>query len=130
MKPAAISDALMVGAGGFVGSILRYAVSGLVHRLMPLATFPFGTLAVNAAGCLVIGVLGGISESRHAVGHDMRLFLFLGLLGGFTTFSSFGYETLALMRDGETARAAANVALHLVTGLGLAWAGYTLAVTR
>lgn len=130
MKPGAIADALWVGAGGFAGSILRYVVSGLVHRLLPFATFPFGTLAVNAAGCLAIGILGGISEGRQAIGHDMRLFLFLGLLGGFTTFSSFGYETLALLRDGESARAAANVALHLVTGLGLAWAGYSLAVTR
>jgi len=130
VRLAAVSDVLLVGAGGFAGSVLRYAVSGLVHRLMPFATFPFGTLAVNALGCLVIGVLGGFSEGRHAIGHDLRLFLFLGLLGGFTTFSSFGYETLALLRDGENARAAANVALQLVTGLGLAWAGYSLAVTR
>jgi len=130
MKVATLIDALWVGAGGFAGSVLRYAVSGLVHRLLPFATFPFGTLAVNAMGCLVIGVLGGISEGRQAIGHDLRLFLFLGLLGGFTTFSSFGYETLALLRDGENLRAAANVALQLAAGLGLAWAGYSLAVTR
>lgn len=121
---------LLVGAGGFVGSIFRYVLSGAVHRLAPMSVFPYGTLAVNGLGCLLIGVLGGLADSRSVMGPGMRLFLLLGMLGGFTTFSTFGYETLALVRDGERLAAGANIALHLVLGLGCAWIGYAVASTR
>lgn len=120
-----IANAFLVGAGGLVGSVLRYALSGVVHRLLP-ATFPYGTLAVNVTGCLAIGLLGGLASSRQVIGPGLRVFLFLGLLGGFTTFSTFGYETMTLVRSAEQLRAAANVALHLVLGLGAVWAGLLL----
>ena len=122
-----LGDLVLVGAGGFGGSVMRYALSGVVHRLVPLSAFPYGTLAVNGLGCLVIGLLVGLSDARNVIGPQMRLFLFLGVLGGFTTFSTFGHETLALLRDGERLAAAGNVVSQLVVGLGCAWAGYALA---
>lgn len=125
-----VVNVLLVGAGGFAGAVLRFGLSGLVHQLTPLSTFPWGTLAVNASGCFAIGLIAGAADARGAVGPDLRLFLMIGLLGGFTTFSTFGYETLAMLRDGEQLRAAANVAGQLAAGLGAAWAGYALAGTR
>lgn len=118
-----------VGLGGFVGSIFRFGVSGFVHRLFPFSTFPYGTLTVNVTGCLIIGLLGGLSESRQVIGPELRLFLFLGVLGGFTTFSTFGYETIQLLRDAEGLRAGANVGLHIALGLLAVWLGYSLART-
>jgi fluoride exporter len=85
-----------------------------------------GTLAVNVLGCLVIGFLGGLAEARQVLTPEGRLFLMLGFLGGFTTFSSFGYETLSLARGGEGTRALVNVALHLVLGLSAVVAGQQL----
>jgi len=123
----ALINAALVGSGGFAGAILRYALGGLVHRAAPMTTFPLGTLAVNLAGCLSIGVLAGMADSRQLLGPEARTFALIGLLGGFTTFSTFGYETLALVRAAEYARASANVCLHLILGLGLVWLGFSLA---
>jgi CrcB protein len=120
------SALLLVGAGGALGSIARYVVGGWVHAALPLSTFPLGTLAVNVSGCLAIGALGGLSDARQLFGPELRVFLFIGVLGGFTTWSSFAYETLALARDAEIARAFANAAAHVVLGLGAAWIGYSL----
>ncbi len=119
---------LWVGAGGFLGAILRYLLGGWVQRLTPAATFPTGTLAVNVLGCLAIGFVAGLVEMRHGLGPGLRLFLLVGLLGGFTTFSSFAWETLDLARSGALAPALANIALQVVLGLAAAWAG--LALTR
>lgn len=124
MKNGVVSQLLLVGFGGFVGSVLRYAVSGLAHRLAPFAAFPYGTLTVNLVGCLVLGLLAGLADSRQLLGADARLFLFLGCLGGFTTFSTFGYETFMLVRDAEPFKAAASVTLHVVGGLLAVWVGY------
>lgn len=124
---AALANAALVGCGGFVGALLRYEVSGLVQRQLPLATFPFGTLAVNLLGCLLIGAVVGLSESRQFFGPEVRTFLLIGLLGGFTTFSTFGYETFALLRDGENLRAATNVGVHVLLGPAAVWLAYTLA---
>ena len=117
---------VLVGAGGFVGSVCRFGVGGLAYRLLPGATLPYGTLIVNVLGCFVIGILGGAGDSRYVIGAELRLLLFMGFLGGFTTFSAFGYETLALVRAEEPLRAVINVALHLVAGLLSVWAGYEL----
>lgn len=119
-------DALLVGAGGFAGSVLRWACSGLVYRAVPAARIPWGTLAVNVLGCLAIGLLAGLVETRQAFGPRARLFLMVGLLGGFTTFSTFGYEANRLIEGGERAGAAAYVALHVVVGLAAVWLGYAL----
>lgn len=120
-------EILIVGTGGALGAVLRYVVSGLVQRLDPWGSFPLGTLAVNVVGSAVLGLLGGLSESRSVLGAGTRLFVFIGVLGGFTTFSTFTYETLALLRSGEAAKAAVNVGASLLLCLFGAWIGYGVA---
>lgn len=117
---------LLVGLGGFVGSILRYLVSGYVQDWTGSASFPFGTLAVNVLGCLIIGSLTQLGEARGLLTPETRALVVIGVLGGFTTFSSFGNETLALARDGENLYALANIAANVLVGLGAVWLGRTL----
>lgn len=116
----------LVGLGGMIGAILRYAMGGLVHQLYE-GRFPLGTLLVNSAGCLAIGFLFTMADDRGVMSAYTRLFVFVGVLGGFTTFSSFGYETMTLWRDGMAARAALNVATNTILGLGAVWLGHVLA---
>ena len=123
-------QAFLVGVGGFLGALCRYALAGVVHRGLPHTTFPVGTLAVNLLGCLLIGYLAGLADSRQLFSPELRLFAFIGLLGGFTTFSTFGYETVALARDAGYVQAAVNVGLHVVVGLTLVWLAYGLATSR
>lgn len=118
---------LLVGAGGFLGSAARYLLSGLAQGLFRTASFPAGTLAVNLSGCLVIGVLSQLAEARGAFGDPGRAFLFAGVLGGFTTFSAFGNETVNLLRDGGATLAALNVAAQVGGGLLCVLAGRALA---
>jgi CrcB protein len=124
-----LESILLVGAGGSLGAIARYLVSRGVDQL-PLAAsgFPFGVLAVNVAGCLIIGLLGGLASSHgmFSAGSGSRVFLFVGILGGFTTFSAFGYDTLMLARDGYVLLALGNVGLQIVLGLGAVWVGFKL----
>ena len=127
---ATIINAAMVGSGGFIGALARYGLSGLVHRQVPFATFPYGTMAVNLLGCCAIGVIAGLAESRQLFGPEFRTFALIGVLGGFTTFSTFGYETFAMLRDAEYLRVAANVGVHVVLGLALVWLGYALTTLR
>ncbi len=114
---------VLVGIGGCLGSVFRYLLSGVVQRSLPMSEFPFGTLVVNVVGCLLIGMLHGLAETKQIIGPELRLFLMIGLLGGFTTFSTFGYETLALIRDAEVFRAMGNVVLQVVVGLTAVWLG-------
>lgn len=109
---------LWVAIGGALGSMARYACSGLAARWIG-AAFPWGTLFVNVAGSLAIGVLAALAThgERPLVGTDARAFLMVGVLGGFTTFSSFSLETLTLARGGQLAAAGANVAVSLVACL-------------
>jgi len=127
---ATLINAAMVGSGGFIGALARYGLSGLVHRQVPFATFPYGTMAVNLMGCCAIGVIAGLAESRQLFGPEFRTFALIGLLGGFTTFSNFGYETFAMLRDAEYLRVAANVGVHVILGLALVWLGYALTTLR
>lgn len=129
MKPRLLG-VLLVGCGGFVGAAVRNLLNAYVSGHPPLAGFPFGTLIVNVSGCLVIGLLAALTETRPVFREELRLFLFLGLLGGFTTFSTFGWESVALLRDGVYLSAFANVALHVVLGTGAVWAGYAAASAR
>jgi CrcB protein len=118
---------LLVGLGGFLGSVLRYGAGGLAQRLAPYgAAFPTGTLVVNALGSLCIGLLGALAESRGLFGPGARLALFIGLLGGFTTFSTFSFETLQLARAGQWLLAGLNVGAQLLLGLGAVWLGWML----
>jgi CrcB protein len=114
---------LLVGLGGFVGSVIRYLSSGWMHEAFPAVSFPIGTLFVNVAGCLVIGILGGLSEIYSVFTPHVRLFVFVGILGGFTTFSTFGNETMALMRDGQFMWAFINVFSSVGAGLFAVWLG-------
>lgn len=107
----------LVGFGGFFGSISRYLAGGLVHKLLDQPYFPYGTLTVNVLGCFVIGVLNGVADTRQLFSPDVRLFLFVGFLGGFTTFSTFGYESYNLLRDGQIGYTASNIVLNVVLGL-------------
>jgi len=116
----------MIGAGGFIGSILRYVVSGLVQRSLGSFEFPFGTLAVNVGGCFILGFLVQLAEGYGLFSSDTRAFLFIGILGGFTTFSTFGNETWNLMRDREMWLAMWNLVAHLILGLGAVWAGRSI----
>ncbi len=127
---ATLINAAMVGSGGFIGALARYGLSGLVHRQVPFATFPYGTMAVNLLGCCASGVIAGLAESRQLFGPEFRTFALIGVLGGFTTFSTFGYETFAMLRDAEYLRVAANVGVHVVLGLALVWLGYALTTLR
>ena len=107
---------LMVGIGGFAGSICRYIISDLSHRLFNDPFFPYGTLTVNVIGCLLIGILGGLSETRQVFTPEIRALILIGFLGGFTTFSTFGYEIFMASRDGQFVGALTSFMLHLKIG--------------
>lgn len=119
---------LVVGLGGFVGAVARYGLSGLAHRVSR-GTFPVGTLAVNVIGCFAIGVLMALVEDRQSLGPSARVFLTIGLLGSFTTFSTLGHETFEYLRVGDLRLALGNVALNLVLGLGAVGLGRMLGGT-
>lgn len=118
---------MLIGIGGFIGSVLRYLVSGWVQNLSNSFSFPFGTLAVNLLGCFLIGFLSYFAEERGAFTTEARLLIFVGFLGGFTTFSTFGNETVNLFRDSENSWAFLNMAAHVVFGITLVWIGRSVA---
>ena len=118
---------LFVGVGSFIGGVLRYLLSTWIHRILDNPWFPYGTLTVNVLGCLVIGFLAGLAETRSVFTSGARLFLFVGILGGFTTYSSFAIETFSLARDTQSLAAATNIALQLILGLTGVWTGNVLA---
>jgi len=117
---------LIVGLGGFLGSIGRFLLSSLIVEMTAPNRFPLSTFAVNILGCLVIGLLAGLAERQPAFGPDARLFLFTGLLGGFTTFSAFGLETTDLIRRGELGFAALYSGGSVALGITAIWLGFKL----
>ena len=118
---------IAVGIGGALGSIARHAVNHWTHTHWLSTRFPVGTVLVNVAGCLIIGLLAGwLAVGRIALPFQWREFVFVGLLGGFTTFSTFGLDTLVLARAHSMGSAALNVGLHVGVGLGAVWLGYRL----
>ena len=121
-----MATVVLVWVGGFLGSIIRYLISRRAQDLLGNPWFPYGTLAVNVIGCIIIGILAGVVDSRGTFSPETRALLFIGFLGGFTTLSAFGYETFGLARDGKFLGASANVALQLSLGLGAVWLGYKL----
>ena len=118
-----MTNILLVGLGGFIGSVARYKLGGWVLHLTVQQKFPFSTFAVNVAGCLIAGVLAGLIEKHELFSAEARLFLFTGLLGGFTTFSAFGLETMALLRRGEPWVAAAYIGASVLLGVVAVWLG-------
>ena len=118
-----INKLLIVGVGGFIGAILRYGLSGFAQKLSGSIDFPYGTLAVNLLGCILIGMLSRMGEMRGLLAPETRLFLFIGILGSFTTFSTFGNETINLMNDRRFFLGLMNVGFHIVFGLAAVMLG-------
>lgn len=116
-------DTILVTLGGGAGALLRMRLGGLVERFYGFGAFPFGTLCVNLLGCLLMGVLAAVLEKTHAFGAELRVLLITGLLGGFTTFSAFGFETIYAFRRGATLVAVTNVLVSVLGGLLLVWVG-------
>ena len=114
---------LYVGLGGFIGASLRYATGLFVGRFATEAQFPYGTFVVNMLGCLLIGFLAGFTDSRELLNDASRAFIFTGMLGAFTTFSTFSYETMGLLQNGQTSPALTNLGLQIILGLLAVWVG-------
>jgi CrcB protein len=113
--------ALIVALGGAIGSVLRYETGALVLRQVGTSPFPWGTFTVNVAGCLIAGLLAGLGEHFGFLTANVRLLLFTGFLGGFTTFSAFGVETIGLVERGDFALAGTYVLLSVACGLAALW---------
>jgi len=109
-------EILTVGIGGFIGSVGRYRLATLILQRWPVEAFPLPTLLVNILGCFVAGLLTGSLEHYPALSPNTRLFLFTGILGGFTTFSAFGLETMHLLRGGQSLLAIVNVISSVIVG--------------
>jgi fluoride exporter len=119
---------LAVAIGGALGSVARHGVNQLLHTRIAMR-FPFGTVAVNIVGCFVIGLLAGLLASdRIHFRFYWREFVFVGMLGGFTTFSTFGLDTFMLSRTHSVGQAAINVVVQVVGGLAAVWIGYQLGI--
>jgi CrcB protein len=116
---------LAVFLGGGLGAVGRYGVQGFVYRIFPLL-FPLGTFLVNVSGSFLIGFLMVASEERFLVNPSVRLFLTIGILGGYTTFSSFSYETIALLRDGQLLYGGLNILGSLICCLAASYGGIIL----
>lgn len=113
---------LLVGAGGAVGCIARFLSQQFISRYYP-SSFPWGTLLVNIVGCFIIGVVYAVSEKGSVMSPEWRILLATGFCGGFTTFSSFAYENVALMRDGELLLTFLYIAASIIVGLAGAYLG-------
>lgn len=115
---------LLIALGGALGAVARYGTGTLLMPAMQRSGFPWATLAVNLAGCFAIGYLNGPLSERWLVHPEYRMAVLVGLLGGYTTFSTFGWETMAMLRDAQWARAAGNILANNVLGIALVLAGY------
>jgi CrcB protein len=120
---------VLVGIGGFVGAILRFVIGAQAQEFSRSVTFPFGTLVVNVVGCLVIGFLSYLVEVRGALTPNIRVLLMSGLIGAFTTFSSFSLETLNLLFGGKILLALTNLAANNLLGLAAVWIGRVIPLT-
>jgi CrcB protein len=116
---------ILIGLAGLAGTLLRYWLAGFVARQYGEA-FPWGTMAVNLIGCFITGAVFYLTEERFLISPAVRTVVLIGLLGGFTTFSSYGLQTFTLLRDGEFGMATLNVAVSNVVGLMMLWVGYVL----
>jgi len=118
---------IYVAIGGAFGSASRYLLGTWAQTISKSIDFPYGTLTVNLIGCFVIGFLSQLAEVRSAFTSQTRILIFIGALGGFTTFSSFGNDTINLLRDGESFNALINISANVIVGLFLVWLGRAVA---
>jgi len=117
---------LAVGSGGFIGATGRYLLSLFAQSKFPDSEFPYGTVIVNMLGCLFIGFLAGLFELKSWAHPEFRLFIFVGILGGFTTFSTFSHETFLLWENGKLLMSFLNMGLQITLGLVFVWIGYEM----
>jgi CrcB protein len=121
-----LTNILLVGLGGFVGASLRY-VSGLfISRFTSQTPFPYETFVVNMLGCLLIGFLAGLADTRDLFSETSRIFVFTGILGAFTTFSTFSHDTIDLFQGGLSSHALINLVVQIFLGLIAVWVGMLL----
>ena len=113
---------LIVGTGGFIGTIARYLSQQVISRYFP-TIFPLGTLTINVIGCFLIGIIYAISDRGNMLTPEWRTFLATGFCGGFTTFSAFSYESLNLMKDGEFLYLALYIGLSVMLGFAATFLG-------
>ncbi len=114
---------IIVGLGGFAGAVLRYALGGIIQSATKSTSFPYSTLAINLLGCFLMGGLSQWVESMGLISQDSHAFLIIGLLGAFTTFSTFSNESFILLRDGKPLLSFLDIELHIILGLGVIWLG-------
>ena len=118
---------ILIGIGGALGSMARHGLNHVIHQRQLSSTFPLGIFTINVVGSVLIGIVGGLVVSgRWSASLDTRTFVLVGLLGGFTTFSSFSFDTLALIRAGHFGQAVLNVAGQVGLSLIGVWAGFRL----
>ena len=111
---------ILIGTGGFIGSVLRYWTSVNAYKIFG-EKFPYGTFIVNVIGCLLIGFIAEISENRFLITPEVRTFLMIGFLGGYTTFSTFGYETFLLLQDKDYITAFSNILFSVILCIASVW---------
>ena len=116
----------LIAVFGAIGTLARYGLQGIV-QVRAATTFPYGTLLVNLSGCFLLGLIGQFTLNRLVISPDWRVAIAVGFFGGYTTFSSFGWETAKMLEDGEWLRATAYVGASMVAGLLLSVAGIRLA---
>ncbi len=116
---------LLIGSGSFIGGISRYLVSKYVQNSL-IAAFPYGTLVVNITGCLLIGLIYGLSERGNIISSDWKIFLTVGICGGFTTFSTFANESLFLLKEGNIIQFALYAGLSVFLGVAAAGLGFII----
>jgi CrcB protein len=121
-----LKQLILVAIGGAVGSVARYKLGGVALHHTPTWNFPLSTFSVNIIGCFVIGILAALAEHHDLFSPSVRLLLFTGLLGGFTTFSAFGYESVFLLRRGLFSVATGYVLLSVLGGLATVFGGIKL----
>lgn len=125
-----MSKLLLIALGGAIGTLARYGTHILAKGAGERLAFPVATMAVNLLGCLAIGFLQGVLIERWPVREEYRLMLIVGFLGGFTTFSTFGWDTTQLLRDGQVGRGMFYAVTSNVMGVALVFAGYGLSRWR
>ncbi|MBD3419164.1 MAG: fluoride efflux transporter CrcB [Chitinivibrionales bacterium] len=118
----------LIGCGGFIGAILRFSVASCFQVIGAKWKFPLGTYGVNVIGCLVFGLLAGLSVRHSYLTPTLRSLVFVGFLGSFTTYSTFSSDAVSLLQSQAASKALMYIALHILSGLGAVWAGEKIAM--